>query len=127
MQSKGKFVIISSSEIPINEVIPLYYTRQSAENLFGISKSFLDMLPIRTHSVTTFRGYMMLTFLTLIVYIEYKRMLRAKYTVEDALMEMSNLMCRVYDDNKLIVAEPTKKMKEICSLIGRMEVKSSGV
>jgi hypothetical protein len=53
---------------------------------------------------------MMLAFLTLIVYIEYKRMLRAKYAVGDALMEMSNLMCRIYDDNNLIVSEPTKKM-----------------
>jgi transposase len=127
MQTKGKFVLISSVEIPIKEVIPLYYTRQSAENLFGISKSFLDILPIRTHSIATFRGYMMLTFLSLVVYIEYKKKLRGKYTVEDALMEMSNLMCRIYDDNKLLVAESTKKMKEICSLLGCMEVKTLGV
>jgi hypothetical protein len=127
IQTKGKFIIISSSEIPINEVIPLYYTRQSAENLFGVTKSSLDILPVRTHSIATFRGYMMLTFLALIVYIEYKKALRGKYTVEDALMEMSNLMCRIYDDNKLLVAEPTKKMKEICSLLGCMEVKSLGI
>jgi transposase len=127
MQEKGKFILISSVEIPVNEVIPLYYTRQCAENLFGVSKSFLDILPIRTHSIATFRGYLMLTFLALIVYIEYKRMLRCEYTVEGALMEMSNLMCRIYDNNKLVVSEPTKKMKEICNLLGCMEVKFSGV
>jgi hypothetical protein len=58
----------------------------------------------------------MLTFLSLIVYIEYKKTLAGKYAVDEALMEMSNLMCRIYDD-KLIVSEPTKKMKEIISLI----------
>jgi hypothetical protein len=116
VRSKGKFVIISSEEIPVGEVIPLYYTRQSAENLFGVSKNFLDLLPLRTHSIETFRGYLLLTFITLIVYIEYKKMLQGKYTVEQALMEMSNLMCRVYGDD-ILVSEPTKKMKEILSLL----------
>jgi transposase len=116
LQAKGIFIIISSSEIPKADVLPLYYTRQKAENLFGISKNFLDLLPLRTHSVETFRGYLMLTFLSLIVYIEYKKTLAGKYAVDEALMEMSNLMRRIYDD-KLIVSEPTKKMKEIISLI----------
>jgi transposase len=126
VRTKGKFIIISSVEIPINDVIPLYYTRQYAENIFGVTKSFIDILPLRTHTIETFRGYLMLSFLTLIIYIEYKRMLLGKYTVEGALMEMSNLMCRVYNDN-LLVSEFTKKMKEICSFLGCMEVKSSGV
>jgi hypothetical protein len=116
LKSKGKFVLISSSDIPAADVIPLYYTRQTAENMFGISKSYLDVLPLRTHSVETFRGYLMLIFISLIAYIEYKRKLRGKYTVEEALMEMSNLMCRVYGDD-ILISEPTKKMKEIISLI----------
>jgi transposase len=126
VRGKGKFIIISSSEISADEIISLYYTRQSAENIFGISKNFLDLLPLRTHSIETFRGYLMLTFLTLIVYIEYKKKLRGKYTVEEALMEMSNLMCRVYDAD-IVVSEPNKKMKEIISLLDHMEVNSDGV
>jgi hypothetical protein len=74
------------------------------------------VLPLRTHSVETFRGYLMLTFISLITYIEYKKKLCGKYTVEEALMEMSNLMCRVYG-NDILISEPTKKMKEIISLI----------
>jgi transposase len=116
LKSKGKFVLISSLDISTTEVIPMYYTRQTAENLFCISKSCLDVLPLRTHSVETFRGYLMLTFISLVIYIEYKRKLCDKYAVEEALMEMSNLMCRVYADN-IIVSELNKKMKEIISLI----------
>jgi transposase len=116
LRSKGKFVLISSSDIPTTDVIPLYYTRQTAENMFSISKSYLDLLPLRTHSIETFRGYLMLSFISLIAYIEYKRKLRGKYTVEDALFEMSNLMCRVYGDD-ILVSEPSKKMKDIISLI----------
>lgn len=123
---KGKLVIISSVEIPTNEIIPLYYTRQSAENLFGVSKSFLDILPLRVHSIETFRGYLMLNFLALVVYLGLHKDLKGKYTVEGALSEMANLMCKVFDDT-LLVCEPTKKMKEICSLFAIMVPTSSGV
>jgi hypothetical protein len=123
---KGKFVIITSEKIPDDEILPLYYTRQSAENLFGISKSFLDILPIRTHSIETFRGYLMLNFIALIVYIEMKKLLRGEFTVEGALLEMTNLMCKVYQ-NEIIVCEPTKKMKRIAELLNYMVPKFLGV
>ena len=126
LAKKGIFVIISSEEIPNNEVLPLYYTRQSAENLFGISKSFLDILPIRTHSIETFRGYLMLNFITLIVYIELKKLLKGEFTVEGALMQMTNLMCKVYL-NEIIVCEPTKIMKRVAELLGYMVPKCLGV
>jgi transposase len=123
---KGKFVIISSEKIPNSEILPLYYTRQSAENLFGISKSFLDILPIRTHSTETFRGYLMLTFVSLIVYIELNKLLKDDFTTEGALLEMTNLMCKVYQ-NDIIVCEPTKKMKRIAQLLNYMVPKTLGV
>ena len=126
LSGKGKFIIISSEKIPINEVIPLYYTRQTAENLFGISKGFLDFLPLRTHSIETFRGYLMLTFISLIVCIEMKKRLGDKFTVEGALTEMENLMCKTYDD-LVLVSEPTKKMKAIADLFGYMVPMKLGV
>ena len=126
LNKKGKFVMISSEDLPINEVIPLYYTRQAAENLFGISKSFLDLLPLRTHSIETFRGYLMLTFITLTIYLEIKNRLNGKYTVEGAMIEMGNLMCKIYAKN-VIVSEPTKKMKEIAELLSYMVPMKLGV
>jgi transposase len=113
---KGKLVILSSAEIAENEIIPLYYTRQSAENLFGITKSFLDILPLRVHSIEAFRGYLMLNFLSLVVYLSLKKDLKDRYTVEGALAEMTNLMCKIYD-GELLICEPTKKMKDICALL----------
>jgi hypothetical protein len=126
LNKKGKFVMISSENLPINEVIPLYYTRQAAENLFGISKSFLDLLPLRTHSIETFRGYLMLTFVTLTIYLEIKNRLNGKYTVEGAMIEMGNLMCKIYGKN-VIVSEPTKKMKEVAELLSFMVPMKLGV
>jgi transposase len=113
---KGKFVMVSSREIPIEEVLPLYYIRQTAENLFGISKDSLDLIPLRVHSIEAFRGYLMLNFLTLILYLEFKKALKGKYTVEGVLAELTNLMSTIYDHEALVM-EPTKKMKEIFSLL----------
>jgi transposase len=126
LNKKGKFVLISSEDMSIDEVIPLYYTRQAAENLFGISKSFLDLLPLRTHSIETFRGYLMLTFITLTIFLELKTLLKGKYTVEGAMTEMGNLMCKIYGKN-VIVSEPTKKMKEIAEFLGYMVPMKLGV
>jgi len=123
---KGKFVIVSSREIPIDEVLPLYYTRQTAENLFGISKDSLDLIPLRVHSIDAFRGYLMLNFLALILFLEFKKALKGKYTVEGALAELSNLMCTIYE-REVLVMEPTKKMKEIFSLLNLMVPNSLGV
>ena len=126
ISEKGKFIIISSDEISVNEVIPLYYTRQSAENLFGVSKSLLDFLPIRTHSIETLRGYLMLTFISLICHIEMKKRLGDDFTVEGALIEMANLMSKSFDDLTLI-AEPTKNMKAIAKLLGFIVPMNLGV
>ena len=126
LKFKGKFAIISSEKLPVDEILPLYYTRQSAENLFGISKSFLDILPLRTHSIETFRGYLMLNFMSLIAFIELKKLLKDKFTVEGALLEMSNLMCSVFK-NEIIVCEPTKNMKAVAQLLGYTVPKRLGV
>jgi len=123
---KGKFVMVSSREIPIEEVLPLYYMRQTAENLFGISKDSLDLIPLRVHSIEAFRGYLMLNFLTLILYLEFRKALKGKHTVEGALAELTNLMCTIYDHEALVM-EPTKKMKEIFSLLELMVPNSLGV
>jgi len=126
LSDKGIFILISSEKLDTQEVLPLYYTRQTAENLFGVSKSFLEILPIRTHSMETFRGYLMLNFIAILLYVEMKKLLKGEFTVEGALLEMTNQMCQVYD-NQLIISEPTKKMKRVAELIGYMVPKSLGI
>ena len=126
LRALGKFVLISSEDMPISDVVPLYYTRQAAENIFGISKSFLDLLPIRAHGIETFRGYLMLTFISLIIYLEIKKRLNGRFTVEKAMIEMANLMCKIYGKN-VVVSEPSKNMKEIAGLLGYIVPMKLGV
>ena len=46
----GVFILISSKEINSNDIMDAYYTRQTVEQVFGVAKSDLDLLPIRCHS-----------------------------------------------------------------------------
>ena len=112
-QNCGKIILISDKELPKNEVVPLYYSRQTAEQLFGISKDDLNILPIRTHSEETFRGYMFLNFLVLAVYMNFKKTLGTQFTTEQALSYMRNLKCKQWDDGEITVMEMNKIQKAI--------------
>jgi transposase len=126
LRFKGKFVLVSSKELPIAEVMPLYYTRQSAERLFGISKSMLDSLPLRTHSETAMRGLLLLNFMALVLFTHLQKALGTFCTIEEILLEAKNLKCKVFDDG-IIVSEPNKRFKDICGKLGYTVPKCSGV
>jgi transposase len=111
----GIFILISSKEIDINDIMDAYYTRQTVEQVFGVSKSDLDLLPIRCHSNATIRGYLFLQFLLLIIFLEIREKLKDHFTVDQALMALRTLKCKIYD-SKIIVQEKTKIHKKIFEL-----------
>ena len=127
LKFKGKFVLISNRELPVQEIIPLYYTRQSAEQLFGIGKSQLNFLPLRVHSEETLRGLLLLNFMSLTLQSHLQSLLGGKYTVEKAMAEMTNLHCKTYENNAYVVQELTKRQKEVLSLLNVTTPNSSGV
>ena len=110
-------MLLSATEIPVAEVLPLYYLRQSAEHIFQISKTHADILPLRIHSESAFRGILFLNFLTVVLYINFREQLPKNITVESALKEMRNLICKVYDDASVITREPNKKQRLILEAI----------
>ena len=111
LQNCGMMVLVSNIDMDINEVVPLYYSRQMAEQLFGISKDDLNILPIRTHSEVRFKGFMLLCFISLIVYLKLKKSLEPGVTVEQLLFLMRNLKCKVFSDNSFLVGEVTKRQR----------------
>ena len=122
----GVMMLISSKDIAKEEVIETYYTRQTIEQIFGFFKSDLESLPIRRHNDDTIRGYLFLQFLALIVYIELRKSLECKYTVEQALMVMRNLKGKKFGNN-ILVNELTKKQREISELTKIMVPKNLGI
>jgi hypothetical protein len=68
----------------------------------------------------------MLNCLALVMYLGLKKDLKDKFTVEGALAEMTNLMCKVFD-GEILICEPTKKMKTICGSLDVVVPNSLGV
>ena len=101
-------ILVSNIDMDIKEVVPLYYSRQTAEQLFGIAKDDLNILPIRVHSEARFRGLMLLSFVTLAGYLKIKSTLAPDTTVERLLLSLRNLKCKVFSDKSVVVAEVTK-------------------
>ncbi len=122
----GVMVLVSSTKLSPHDVVSNYYARQAVEQVFGFYKDDLQLLPLRAHSDETIRGYLFLLFITLIVFIELRKALDGKLTVEQALLITRNLKCKVFDD-KIVVAELTKRQKEIFTLCNVIVPKICGM
>lgn len=111
----GMFILISSKAIPASEVLAVYYTRQTIEQIFGFAKDDLSLLPIRCHSDRTIAGYLFLQFLLLVIFIEIREKLAGEFTVEQAMLITRNLKCKIFD-KELVIQELTKNQKKIFAL-----------
>jgi transposase len=122
----GAMILVSSFEINKNEVVPLYYMRQMVEKLIGFAKDDLDLIPLRVNREETLRGYLLLIFITLTIFVLLKKEIGNEYTVEEALLTMSNLKCKVYD-TELIVQELAKQQKEVVEKLNIIVPKKMGI
>lgn len=124
--TRGIMILVSSSKFPKDEVVPAYYTRQTAEMLFGFSKDDIGILPLRVHSELAISGFLFMQFITLIAFSQLKNKLDKEYTVEEALLTLRNLKCKVYE-KEIVISELTKQQKEIMEKLGVMVPKSLGI
>ena len=110
--TKGIFILISSSEIEEKDLLKLYYERQKAEQLFGFLKDDLEILPLRVHQESTLKGYLFISFISLIIFIEIRDKLKNKYQFEEAMLLLKSLKVRTYGDTE-IIGELTKDQRLI--------------
>ena len=122
LEKLGLFMILSSDDMDVSEILPLYYTRQQVEQVFDIGKNNADLLPLRVHNEDTFRGHLMLTFMATAIIqrlqrdIIIKRKKGSKINPEGLLLKLRNQKCKVYDDN-IIPQEAVKNINEIYKLL----------
>lgn len=110
----GYFVLLSYEKIEKKEILPNYYARQKIEQIFGYTKNNNNLLPLRVHGEKQLEGYLLLNFIALITYILLREKLRGEMTVEEAMLIMRSLKCKLYNNSrKKLILEPTKKQKII--------------
>ena len=109
----GIFILISSESIPPRDLLPLYYTRQTVEQIFDIGKNNADLIPLRVHSVEAFRGHLLMSFIAAYVYILVNSyFIKTDRCALGAFRVMRNQKCKVFDD-AIVPQEPTKAMNEV--------------
>lgn len=122
----GIMVLVSSFEIPSKDIVQAYYLRQTVEKLFGFSKEDLEILPLRVHSEKTLRGFLLLQFIALSAFVKIKKALGEKYSVEELILIMRNLKCKVFE-NEILIQELSKEQKEITKQLDITVPKSTGI
>jgi hypothetical protein len=109
----GVFIILSSENVEVAEILPLYYMRQTIEQVFDLYKNNTDLLPLRSHGEETFRGHLMLSFISTIAFMLINKLLEgSKFCAEGAFRILQNQKCKVFE-NSILVKEPVKKANDI--------------
>lgn len=126
MLKQGVMLLISSFKQDESEIVSTYYLRQSVERLFGFSKADLALLPLRVHNENTLQGFLFITFIALIIFMKIKAKLPEKTSVEDLLLAMRNIKCKVFDD-EVLVLESTVKQAELAQYLDILMPKALGI
>jgi hypothetical protein len=123
LSNLGVFIIISSEDIEIVDILPLYYTRQQIEQVFDLGKNNADILPLRIQNEDTFRGHLMITFLATVLLQQLQKDILAKRKKKDrinpegALFTLRGQKCKVYA-NEIVPQEAVKNINDIYNLFG---------
>jgi hypothetical protein len=111
--SAGRFILISSDDYDIKDILPLYYTQQSIEQVFNLSNNFYDILQLRDHAEETIKGRILIDFIATIVYSTINHgLVDSKIDVNSAIYTMHNLKIKIYESISLLEVL-TKQQKEI--------------
>ncbi len=95
--------------IPPEEVLGVYYTRQSSEQFFDLMNNYANLTPVRAHSEETVRGTVMITFVSsALIRIAQIRLNGTGVTFKTAILSLRNQKSRIYKDTTYI-DEPPKK------------------
>jgi hypothetical protein len=113
----GKFILITSNDYDINEILPLYYLRQTIEQIFDVSKTYAGLATLRVHTPEGVRGGLMISFLATALYSAINaRLSNTKYNAHSALFSLHNSFIKLYD-SVAILEDFTKQQKEILSIL----------
>jgi hypothetical protein len=108
----GVFVLISSNDMKIDEILPLYYMRQTIEQTFDYLKNDVGMVPVRNSKVETFAGHLLLSFMATIAIILIKRHAKKckKLAKLPAVQILQSMRCIKGElmKNLIIPSEPDK-------------------
>lgn len=118
MEKMGVFMLASSRRIAVKDLLPLYYTREDIEQVFDITKGYAKALPLNVQTIETFRGHLLMVFIsTIILRMLQRELAKSPYSLDDIMCIMRNQKAKVFDEY-VIPGEPTKKQNDLYKLVG---------
>ncbi len=118
MQSEGVFGILSGEDYTCEEILPAYYQRQAAEQIFDFAKNYTKLLPLRTSNDATFNGHLLLSYIaTCVVKMIQLRLKEANLFFGSRLACLRNQKCTVYG-NRIVTDEPQKEANDTYKAFG---------
>lgn len=115
IKDSGLFIILATLPYRDDEILPVYYVRQLAEQYFDIGKGISRMIPLRVQSEESVKGHLMLSQMaaTINVYIQ-KKMKKYYENREDILISLRNQKCEVFG-TKIVTHEGVRSANEYYS------------
>ena len=128
----GKYMLFYSGDVDWMTCLSLYRERDCIEKEFKGLKSELEVLPLRTHSIATTRGYLFIAFLSLMLRSHLLKLLKdsglaKKYSAEGVMLELEKLRKVTLADGRVMTTEVTKRQRDIMKALNIMRLISPGV
>ena len=112
MQNEGVFGILSGEDYTCEEILPAYYQRQAAEQIFDVAKNYTKLLPLRTNTDATFNGHLLLSYIaTCVVKMIQLRLKEANLFFGSRLACLRNQKCTIYE-NRIVTDEPQREAND---------------
>ena len=112
MQDDGVFGILSGEDYTCEEILPAYYQRQAAEQIFDFAKNYTKLLPLRTNTNATFNGHLLLSYVaTCVVKMIQLRLKEANLFFGSRLACLRNQKCTIYE-NRIVTDEPQREAND---------------
>ena len=118
MQTEGLFAVLSGADYTCEEILPAYYQRQAAEQIFDFAKNYTKLLPLRTNTEETFQGHLLLSYIASCAV----KMIQLRLKVVDLffgarLEYMRNQKCTIYQ-NRIVTDHPQREVNETYQAFG---------
>lgn len=112
MQDEGVFGILSGEDYTCDEILPAYYQRQTAEQIFDFAKNYTKLLPLRTSTDATFHGHLLLSYIaTCVVKMIQLRLKETNLFFGSRLACLRNQKCTIYE-NRIVTDEPQREAND---------------
>ena len=114
----GLFVLLSTYEMEPKDLLIEYFARTDIEGIFKTAKNYLDLLPLSKWTDRTVRGKILSDMIAVPIYLQARRIVnKAKKSMTSAIGAMEASMCLVDKKKRIQVEYPTKKVKELQTLL----------